>query len=58
MNISTYHYSVLAYKFVKAGRVSLALVVRTTLLAGVVKGVEIVVIDVVATKGIGDEFQE
>ena len=58
MNISTYHYSVLAYKVVKAGRVSLALVVRTTLLAGVVKGVEIVVIDVVATKGIGDEFQE
>jgi len=54
----TYHYSVLACKFVEVGRVGLALVVRPTLLVAVVKGVEIVVIDVVSKQDIGDEFQE
>ena len=54
----TYHYAVLAREFVKLGRVGLALAVRTTLLVGVVEGVEVVVIDAVAMKGIGDELQE
>ena len=58
INTSTHHYSVLACKFVKLGRVGLAPVFRTTLLVAMVKGVEIVVIDVVSMKGIGDEFQE
>jgi len=54
----TYHYAVLAREFVKPGRVGLALAVSTTLLVGVVEGVEVVVIDAVAMKGIGDELQE
>jgi hypothetical protein len=33
-------------------------VVRTTLLVGVVEGAEVVVINVVTVKDIGDEFQE
>ena len=52
----TYHYAVLARKLVKSGRVGLALVVRTTLLVGMVENVEVVAIDVVASKDIGDEF--
>jgi hypothetical protein len=37
----TYHYAVLARKFVKAGRVGLALVVRTTSLVGVIEHVKL-----------------
>jgi len=58
INTSTYQCPILACEFVDAGRFGLALVVRTTLLVAVVKGVEVVVIDVVSMKGIGDEFQE
>jgi len=58
INTSTYHYSVLACEFVEVGRIGLALVVRTTLLVAMVKGVVIVVIDVVAMKDVSDEFQE
>ena len=54
----TYHYAVLALKFVKVDRVGLALVIRTMLFVGVVEGFEVVVVDVVALKGIGDEFKE
>jgi len=54
----TYHYPVLARKFVKMGRVGLALVVRTMLFVRVVEGVEVVVVDVIAVKGIGDELEE
>ena len=54
----TYYYSVFARKFVNVGRVSLALVVRTTSLVGVVKVIEFVVINVFAVKHIGDELQE
>jgi len=55
---STYHYTVLACKFVRVGRVGLALVVRTMLFVGVVEGVEVVVVDIIAMKDIGDEFVE
>ena len=57
MNASAYHCTVLAREFVKADRVGQALAVGTTLV-GVVEGVEVVVIDVVAVNDIGDEFQE
>ena len=53
-----YNYAVLARKFVKVGRVGLALVIRTMLLVGVLERVEVVVVDVVAVKDIGDEFEE
>ena len=46
INTSTFHYTILDCEFVDVGRVGLALVVRTTLLVAVVKGVEVVVIDV------------
>ena len=54
----TYHYAVLAFKLVQAGRVGLAQVVRTTSLVCAVKGTEVVVIDVFAVKDTGDEFQD
>jgi hypothetical protein len=54
----TYHYAILARQFVKAGRVGLALVVRTTSLVGTVENVEVVVINVVASKDIGDKFED
>ena len=55
-NTYTYHSTVLAPKLVKSGRVGLALVVMATLLVGIVENVEVVVINVVASKDIGDEF--
>ncbi len=54
---NNYHYIVVAYQFVKAGGVGLTLVVRTTLLVGMIEDVEVVVIRIVAVKGIGNEFQ-
>ena len=55
-NAHTYHYAVLAPKLVKSGRVGLALVVMATLLVGMVENIEVVVINVVASNDIGDEF--
>src|SRR5258706_15816340 len=56
---NNHHYAVLAPELVKSRRLGLALVVRTTgLLVGVVEGVEVVVIDVVAVKDIVNELQE
>ena len=57
-NCRTHHYAILARKLVKAGRVSLALVVRTTSLVRMVENVKVAVINVVASKDIGDEFQD
>ena len=57
-NTHTYHYAVLAPKLVKSGRVGLALVVMATLLVGMVENIEVVVINIVASKDIGDEFQD
>ena len=56
-NAGTYHYSVHAYNVIKSGRVRLALVVGTTLFVGAVEDVKVVVINVVACKDIGDEFE-
>jgi len=55
---STYCYPVLALKLVKASRLGLALIIRTTLLIGVVEDVRITVIDAFAGKDIGNEFQD
>ena len=55
---STYHYTVLACTFINASRVGRSLISRSTLLVGGVKDIEIVVVNVVAGKDIGDEFQE
>jgi hypothetical protein len=54
----TYHSAVLARKFVKAGRVGLALVIRTTSLVGMIENIEVVAISVVASKDIGDTSQD
>ena len=58
INAYTHHYAILARNLVKSGRVGLALVVRTILLVGMVENVGVVVADVVASKDIGDEFQD
>jgi len=52
-----HHHAVLARNFVKAGRIGLTLVVRTTLLVRLVEDFEVIVIDVLAKKHIGDVFQ-
>ena len=58
INAYTYHYATPARYLVKSGRVGLALVVRTILLVGMVENIEVVAINVVASKDIGDEFQD
>ena len=52
--ISTYCYAVPARKFVTAGRAGLALVVTTASFVGVVEDLEVVVINVITGKDIGD----
>jgi hypothetical protein len=47
-----------AGKFIKAGLVGLTMTNGTTLLVGVVKDIEVVVVNVVADKNIGDEFRD
>ena len=57
-NAYTYRYTILARKLVKPDRVGLALIVGTISLVGIVENVEVVVVNVVASKDIGDEFQD
>jgi hypothetical protein len=54
----TYHNAVFARKFIQTNRVGLTLVVRTPLLIGAVENIEVVVVNVIAEKDIGDEFQD
>ena len=56
--VNTYYYAIPARKFVKARRVGLALVVRTTLLISTVENVKVVIINVVASKDIGYKFED
>ena len=56
-NARTYHYSIRACKLVKSGGIRLALVIGTTLFVGDIKNVEVVVINAVPSKNIGDEFE-
>jgi len=51
---STYHYAVLARKCIQAGRVGLTLIVRTTLFIGTIENIEVIVINIIADKDIGD----
>jgi len=53
-NVGTYLHAIVARKFVKAGRVGLALVAGTTSLVGTVEYVEVIFIDVVSNEDIGD----
>ena len=53
----TYHHAISARKFVKAGRVSLTLFAGNILFVAAVEDVEVVAINSVADKDIGDEFQ-
>jgi len=57
-NAGAYHCSVLARKFVKVDRVGPTLIARAILLVGRVEDVEVVVSDVLALYGIGNEFHE
>ena len=52
----TYHYTVLARKFVKTCRVGLAPVVTITLLIGVVERAEVVTMTADSNEGISNEF--
>ena len=54
----TYHYAVVAREFVKAGRVGVTLVAGTTSLVAEVEDFKVVVVNIVADKDIGKEFQE
>ena len=54
---TTYHYAVLARKLVKTDQVRLTLV-RPTMFVGMVEYIEVVVIQVITGKGVGDEFQD
>ena len=53
-HIGAYHYAILAPELVNADEVGLALIIRTTLLVGVVENIEVVVINILADKGIGN----
>ena len=56
--VGTYRPAVFARKFVKANRGGTTLVVRTTLLIGIVENIEVITTNVVSGKDIGDEFQD
>ena len=58
LDVGTYHYAVVAREFVKAGRVSLRAITQIILLVGAVEDVEVVVINSLSGKDIGEEFQE
>ena len=53
----TYHHAIFALEFVKAGRVGLTLAAGTLLFIAIVEDLEVVAINSVANKDIGDEFQ-
>ena len=54
----TYHPAVFARTVVKANRGGTTLVVRTTLLIGIVENIEVITTNVVSGKDIGDKFQD
>ena len=58
INFRTYHQVVLTRKLVKAGLVGPTLVLKTTMLVGVVEKVEVVVVNIITGKDIGNEFQD
>lgn len=54
----TYHYTVVARKFVKTRRVGVAPVVTITLLIAAAERAEVVAMNAVANEDIGKEFYE
>ena len=56
--VGTYHYTVVAFKFVKAGRFGLTPLPGIILLIVAVEGLKAVVINIVADEDISEEFQE
>ena len=58
ITVGTYRHVALTRKLVNMGLVRSALVLRTTIFVGVIEKVEVVVINIVARKDIGNEFQE
>jgi len=57
-NTGTYHDAVLAPNFIKAHRVGLNLITRITLLVCMFENVEVVVVNAISRKDVGDEFQD
>ena len=57
-NVGTYHYTIVACKFVKAGRVGLTLVTGSIFLVASVEDLKIVAISIVTDEDIGEEFQD
>ena len=55
-NIATYHYTVVARKFVKASRIGVLVVIQMTVLVVAIEDFEVVVINTLAGKYIGDEL--
>ena len=55
-NVGTYHNAVVARKFVKASRNGLRVIIQTIVLVGAVEDFEVVVINIIAGKDIGDEL--
>ena len=53
-----YKYTAFAPKFIEAGRVCLTLRTRTALLIGTVEDLEVVLMNAIADKDIGEEFHE
>jgi len=56
INASAYYHAVPASNFVEAGQLGLVLVIKTTLLAGAVEDIEVVVVYAVTSKDIGNEM--
>src|SRR5258706_1575417 len=57
-SISTYHYAILAGKFIPVGRGSLTLVVKPSLFNAGVQYIEVEMINVITGKDIADEFHK
>ena len=58
ITVGTYRHVALTRKLVKVGLVGPTLVLKTTVFVSVVEDVEVVVINIVSRKDIGNEFQE
>ena len=56
-NVGTYHYAVVARKFVKASQIGLRVIIQTTVLVGAIEDFEVEVINILAGKDIGDELE-
>jgi len=57
-NAGAHQYTIATFEFIELGRVGLTLTGRTALFVGVVKDLEVVVINAFAVKDVGDEFQD